>query len=125
MIAVDNWDLETEYFPRAQIIQNKARFYNMAATVGGNRLAVLECESGEAAKRVNDNSLDFVFIDADHSYEGCLRDIDLWLPKIKDGGMISGHDFDHPDFPGVRTAVCERFGTEFLTAEDHVWYKFI
>lgn len=37
--------------------------------------------------------VDMVFIDGDHSYEGCTRDIEAWLPKIKPGGIISVHDY--------------------------------
>lgn len=40
-----------------------------------------------------DKVVDFVFVDADHSYEKCKQDILYWLPKIKKGGWIGGHDF--------------------------------
>ena len=35
---------------------------------------------------------DMVFIDADHSYEGCSKDIQAWLPKMKRGSVLAGHD---------------------------------
>ena len=40
-----------------------------------------------------DERLDFVFIDANHSYEACLEDIRLWFPKVKPNGVIAGHDY--------------------------------
>lgn len=49
-----------------------------------------------------DGSIDAVFIDADHSEEAVFADIQAWLPKVKKGGIISGHDYDEP---GVRNAV--------------------
>lgn len=61
-----------------------------------DRRIVLRGLSVEMSKQVEDKSLDFVFIDADHSYEGCKGDLDAWLPKVKPGGLISGHDFNHP-----------------------------
>jgi predicted O-methyltransferase YrrM len=64
--------------------------------------------SVDAAKLYEDNSLDFVFIDADHSYESTREDIDAWLPKIKNGGIISGHDYSK-NWPGVVRAVNETF----------------
>lgn len=65
--------------------------------------------SWDAARRYRDGSVDFVFIDADHSYESVRRDIDAWLPKIrKNEGIIAGHDFC-VDFPGVIQAVTETF----------------
>jgi hypothetical protein len=64
--------------------------------------------SVDAAKLYKDNSLDFVFIDAEHSYESVREDIDAWLPKIKKGGIISGHDYSK-HWPGVVKAVDETF----------------
>ncbi len=40
-----------------------------------------------------DESLDFVYVDADHLYEGCKRDLDAWYPKLKKGGLIIVHDY--------------------------------
>jgi hypothetical protein len=78
----------------------------------GHRAKVLRMDSIEAANCVPDGSLDFVFIDADHSYEGCKADIKAWLPKLKPSGFLSGHDYDHPEYPdfGVKRAVDEIFG---------------
>jgi len=61
-------------------------------------------ESVAAAAMYADNSLDFVFIDADHTYESITSDIQSWLPKVKIGGIISGHDYNHPP---VKQAVHE------------------
>lgn len=49
--------------------------------------------SVEAAKLYADQSLDFVFIDAEHSYESVVADIKAWLPKMKPTGMLAGHDY--------------------------------
>lgn len=72
----------------------------------------VKCSSVEAAKHYPDNSLDAVFIDADHTYEAVLADIQAWYPKVKVGGIITGHDFSfNPAFPypGVAKAVLEFF----------------
>lgn len=55
------------------------------------------------------NRFDMLFIDGSHEYERVKRDLTLWAPKIKPGGLICGHDF-HPDWPGVVRAVDEFFG---------------
>lgn len=85
------------------------------ALVRGNLAPIAECigtMSGDgslaAAARYVDGSLDAVFIDADHSYESVASDIAAWLPKVRPGGIIAGHDFS-PSFPGVMRAVHERF----------------
>lgn len=67
--------------------------------------------SWEVASLYPDESLDFVFLDATHSYECVSRDIDAWRPKVKKNGLLAGHDYVHwtnPEF-GVVRAVNERF----------------
>lgn len=73
----------------------------------------IKMSSVDAAKLYADKSLDFVFIDGLHSYEACISDIRAWLPKVKIGGYIGGHDIDGPErFNGVRKAVNEVFPNE-------------
>ena len=55
--------------------------------------SIIDGWSVTAAKQFTDQSLDFVYIDADHSYESCLADINAWHPKIRVGGILSGHDY--------------------------------
>lgn len=49
-----------------------------------------------------------LFIDGDHSYEGCKRDIEAWVPHMKKGGIIFFHDCDESS-PGVVQAVAEAY----------------
>jgi len=49
----------------------------------------------DAVEHFSDEHFDLIYIDADHSYEGCLRDIVDWYPKIKKGGFIIGDDYRH------------------------------
>ena len=66
-------------------------------------------DSAGSAARYEDLSLDWVYIDADHRYEAVRRDILAWLPKVKKGGVIAGHDYAaYPTF-GVIEAVTEVF----------------
>ena len=50
-------------------------------------------DSVTAASTYADASIDFVFIDGDHTYVGVKKDIIAWLPKVKPGGIIAGHDY--------------------------------
>ncbi|MDB5297609.1 MAG: hypothetical protein JWO31_3592 [Phycisphaerales bacterium] len=90
----------------------------------GNRFEPVRLDSVEAAHVVPDG-LDFVYIDADHSYEGALGDLQAWAPKIREGGVVAGHDYGHPAFPGVRRAVdqyFDRFGWAVNVEGDGVWW---
>lgn len=58
-----------------------------------DKIKFFECSSIEAAKNIEDETLDFIFIDAEHSYDAVLQDLKLWYPKLKHGGLLSGHDY--------------------------------
>jgi len=87
----------------------------------GDRAIILRMYSVEAEKIIKDNSLDFVFIDGDHSYAGVKKDIKLWLPKVKKGGWIGGHDYNHSRLPGVKKAVDEVFNNLELD-DNRTWF---
>ena len=65
-------------------------------------------DSVEASKNYADGSVDFVFIDGDHSYNGCKRDIEAWLPKMKPNSIFAGHDYAWHE--PVKRAVADVFG---------------
>jgi hypothetical protein len=86
----------------------------------GKRAEVVRARSMDAAFTVGvGKAFDFVFIDADHSYEGCAADIAAWAPKVKPGGYICGHDYENVDFPkfGVTRAVNEFVAARGLILE--------
>jgi len=91
-----------------------------------NRCKIYEERTDKAHKHFENDSLDFIFIDADHSYESVKRDIKLWTPKVKTTGMIFGHDLN---WGSVARAVGESFH-HFYINSDCVWastrhhYKF-
>jgi hypothetical protein len=49
--------------------------------------------SVDASKTFEDESLDYIFIDANHTYEWVVEDLKAWVPKVKTGGIIMGHDY--------------------------------
>ncbi len=63
----------------------------------------------EAAKVIPDASLDLVMVDTPHDYPTVIADLRAWLPKVKPGGIIAGHDYC-PKWPGVARALHEMFG---------------
>lgn len=83
------------------------------------RAVIIKDYTTEAAKQVEDESLDFVFIDADHSYEGVMRDVQAWAPKVRKGGIVFGHDIH---FDTVKRAVLELYGETYKVEDDFVWW---
>lgn len=112
VIAVDHW----KGSPKEDIILIEAKqvdIYEQFTTNMDNfrlKPQILRMTTTEAAKQIPDHLLDMIFIDAAHAYEYVSEDIKNWLPKVKVGGIISGHDFS-ADWPGVVRAVHENFGT--------------
>lgn len=122
-ICVDPWnnggpDLEdTEYSRKLPRPLYEIFLDNVSA--GGFQMDIvpLRMLSVEAAKKFEPKSVDFIMLDGDHSYEGIKADIEAWLPKMKDGALMSGDD---ATWPGVEHAVREAFGDR---ARIHIKYK--
>lgn len=63
--------------------------------------------STDVAKDFGDETIDYIMLDGDHSYQAVRADIDAWLPKMKPGSVMAGDDYL---WPGVKQAVDEKFG---------------
>ncbi len=94
----------------------------------GDKVRFIRKVSTEAAIEIPDASLDFVYIDADHSYEGCLSDLRAYYPKLKQRGVLAGHDYLNGRLPegefGVRRAVEEFVGgleSAYLFTTNEKW----
>lgn len=57
------------------------------------RAIMIRADSKSACELFPDESLDFVYIDANHAYDFVVQDIELWYPKVKKGGYFMGHDY--------------------------------
>lgn len=89
-------------------LYNAFKYYVRECGVG-DKIIVAQCSSLEAAERMRGSELSFVFIDANHTYAAVRADIQAWLPLIKSGGYLAGHDYDSAIWPGVVQAVNENF----------------
>tara|TARA_B000000557_G_C20812579_1_gene461032 strand:+ start:1901 stop:2461 length:561 start_codon:yes stop_codon:yes gene_type:complete len=84
---------------------------------------IFKSNSIEASKKYKDESLDFVFIDGSHLYEDVLDDINHWYPKVKKGGILSGHDLGK-HCPQVELAVslfCKNNKQSFIKESSMCW----
>lgn len=72
----------------------------------GERSQIIRSLSVAASKGFPDESIDFIHLDGDHSYDGVMNDLNAWFPKIVCVGIISGHDFLRTEY-GVQRAVTD------------------
>jgi cephalosporin hydroxylase len=94
----------------------------------GDSVRLVVADSVSAASLFAPTSLDFVFIDGDHEKSAVLADIAAWLPKIKPGGLLAGHDYrmtGQPHLRGVTEAVEVQWPDTNLSTPLHpqVWMK--
>lgn len=137
LIMVDSWaasDKDSDYaktgdFHAQLSAEQQEQFADEAKgniAFADERVMIMRETSESAAKQILDGSLDFVFIDADHSYEGCKADIGAWIPKIMPHGLICGHDYNNTEYDfGVTRAVDEFIAQAGLTLElgpNFVWF---
>lgn len=98
-----------------------------ATAFAGQRRSLIQAESFAAATGFADKSLDFVFIDADHSLDAVKMDIAAWGSKVRSGGWLCGHDYQGlPNVNwGVRQAVDDFTQSSSLALEldvDDTWF---
>lgn len=82
------------------------------------RAHLIRKTTDDAALDIPDETLDFVFIDAGHSYNNVAKDIKNWRVKLRKGGMLAGHDIN---VAFVRTAVTTYYPT-YKEGFDNCWY---
>lgn len=93
--------------------------------------------SSDAVRFIPDGYADIVYIDACHDYKSVKRDIELWTPKVRVGGIIAGHDYESDEYDeryvdldvhdhkhhGVIKAVNESFDN--FNVEERIWWKIV
>lgn len=90
-----------------------------------NKIKILKMFSKEACNHIQDESLDFCFIDGNHGYEFVKEDILNYHPKVKAGGLLGGHDYGHVKGgvkEAVNEAVNEIFGNTFFEGSNKTWW---
>jgi len=88
---IDPWSVWSESENHYEEVKTK-----FAAEVAEGTAILHKDFSENIAKTINDRSLDWVYIDGDHSYEGAMKDLVNFAPKVKSGGLVLGHDYvDH------------------------------
>ena len=97
LICVDPW-LKAAYDPKLSQMSVEQDYFEGCYQETVKRLAPYNCQiirktSMEALKDVPDESLDFVYIDANHDFVNFSQDLHYWIKKVRPGGIIAGHDY--------------------------------
>jgi len=107
---------QNPYLTIYAIDNNISQFYNDTIKKKyEDRLIPIEGNSSLVVDKIP--FVDLIFIDADHSYQGCSKDIRAYKGKLNSNGLLTGHDID---YPGVNKAVKELIGT-FDVGPNNVW----
>jgi predicted O-methyltransferase YrrM len=104
LYCVDKWEPYWEINQDEKMLTAEKKFDAMISNY--NNIVKVKQDSIEAAKMFDDDSIDLVYIDSDHSSERVKAELNTWLPKVKSTGYIAGHDIN---MPTVFNVIMRRF----------------
>lgn len=93
LIGVDAWTVYGNYRDYETTDLESEAYKEALARTAGCNVRFIKALSMDAVKEFADESLDFVFIDANHDYEYVVEDIAAWSKKVHPGGLVIGHDY--------------------------------
>jgi predicted O-methyltransferase YrrM len=114
--CIDTWNgLDQDYMDKVKQKYNKNSIFEIfqdgISDCGfSSVIEPIVSISWEAAIKFSDKSCDFIFIDADHTYESVFKDISAWYPKLKLSGVLAGHDIFAPDIQKACSDALIQFG---------------
>jgi predicted O-methyltransferase YrrM len=117
---VDTWDFvetSTDNISKSQF-DTLYDIFEKNITPIRHTVNIVKSISWDASKYYDDNSIDFIFIDASHDYDSVTKDLKSWFPKLKVNGTIAGHDYYYQD---VFNAVNDFFGEKNIKVSVSSW----
>ncbi|MFX1314152.1 MAG: class I SAM-dependent methyltransferase [Promethearchaeota archaeon] len=90
LYLIDIWDEYEEVQTNFDNLKNYEYVLNQFKN--NERVEIIKAFSHEASKKFENKSLDFVYVDANHKYKFIYQDLECWYPKVKNGGIMAGHD---------------------------------
>lgn len=111
LTCVDPWCQYGGYVdPKNQAARLEAAYVEACATLAPYNVDIKRMASNKAARLVPDGALDFCYVDSNHAKAYVLADLDAWVPKVRSGGIVAGHDYElvqRRKFLQVKAAVDE------------------
>ena len=106
--CVDTWQGEAAIAYDNDIVQDLEHIFRTNINPVLEHVTMLSEISWEAAAHFEDESVDFCYVDAGHSYDAVLNDLTAWWPKLRPGSCFAGDDYTK-GYPGVQQAVWDFF----------------
>ena len=106
--CVDTWKGEAAIAYDTAIVQDLRKIFRQNVKPILKQITMLSMISWNAAAKFSDDSVDFCYVDAGHSYEAVTNDLTAWWPKLRPGSMFGGDDYTK-GYPGVQQAVWDFF----------------
>ncbi len=135
LYLIDRWKYENDYKDIANIPDEKQKEFYLSVVkkfADDRTVHIIRKDSVAAAEQFPDGYFDWIYLDADHSFEGCSKDLNAWYPKLKTGGILAGHDYFDGVFIGgefgVKSALDifnKNLNAEIYTTEENTvksWY---
>ena len=101
LYLIDRWEYDPNYKDIANVsdeIHKQLYLSVVQKFADDHSIIIIRKDSVAASKQFPDEFFDWIYLDADHSYEGCTKDLNAWYPKLKKGGIIAGHDYIDGEF---------------------------
>ena len=112
LYLIDWWKHIHDYKDIANVSDEKQREFYLSVIKkfeDDYSVHIIRKDSLKASEQFPDEYFDWIYLDADHSYEGCSNDLEVWFPKLKKGGVFAGHDYVDGEMKGgsfrVKSAV--------------------
>ena len=132
LYLIDCWKHKNDYNDIANIPDEKHQELYLSVIkkfIDDRSVQIIRKDSVEAAKQFPDEFFDWIYLDADHSFEGSSKDINAWWPKLKKGGIFAGHDYIDGEYTvgnfGVKSSVNNFInsnkGIKLYTTEEETW----
>lgn len=115
--VVDSWDGYYSRFGDEHMEKVAASVMSWAA--GHPKVTIHRMDSSDAVALFSDEAIDFFHTDGDHSLAGVRRDLRMWAPKVKAGGILSGDNYEAAT---VAKGVDEAFPQRELLANGRLWW---
>jgi len=106
--CVDTWEGSEEHSDIAAVKQGRLlQEFKTNTRPISHLIRMHHMTSQQASVFFQPESIDAIFIDGDHSYEGMKTDLEHWIPLVKGGGIVAYDDYPRDGWPGIRQAVNE------------------